>query len=209
MTQMNKREFLKAAAAVAVSIAVRRSPGAEPQPIPKTYIYKTAGGCQVKADVYGSDATLRKPAILWIHGGALIFGSRESPPQWLNPDGRYIVVSIDYRLAPETKLAAIVEDLQDAYRWVREEGPGSFRMDPERVAVAGQSAGGYLTLMTGFSVSPVPRALLSLSGYGDITLPWYSRPDPFYLRQPLVSKEEAYQSVGTACVSSPPTRRAP
>ena len=103
MTQMNKREFLKAAAAVAVSIAVRRSPGAEPQPIPKTYIYKTAGGCQVKADVYGSDATLRKPAILWIHGGALIFGSRESPPQWLNPDGRYIVVSIDYRLAPETE----------------------------------------------------------------------------------------------------------
>ena len=201
---MNKREFLKAAAAVAVSIAVRRSPGAEPQAVPKTYIYKTAGGCQVKADVYGSDANLRKPAILWIHGGALIFGSKESPPEWLNPDGRYIVVSIDYRLAPETKLAAIVEDLQDAYRWVREEGPGSFRLDPERVAVAGQSAGGYLTLMTGFSVSPVPRALLSLSGYGDITLPWYSRPDPFYLRQPLVSKEEAYRSVGTGCVSSPP-----
>ena len=85
---MNKREFLKAAAAAAVSIALPRSFKGELQAEPKTYIYKTAAGCEVKADVYGSDASLRKPVILWIHGGALIFGSKESPPEWLNPDGR-------------------------------------------------------------------------------------------------------------------------
>lgn len=204
MTYINKREFLKGAAAAAVSIAVSRSSNGEPQAQPKAYIYKTAAGCEVKADVYGSDLIVKKPVIIWIHGGALIFGSREALPEWLNPDGRYVVVSIDYRLAPETKLPAIVEDLQDAYRWVRERGPKLFRIDSERVAVAGESAGGYLTLMAGFSVSPCPRALLSLSGYGDITSPWYTRPSPFYLRQPLVSKEEAFQSVGTRCVSGLP-----
>jgi dipeptidyl aminopeptidase/acylaminoacyl peptidase len=89
---------------------------------------------------------------------------------------------------------------------VREQGPELFRIDPERMTVAGMSAGGYLTLMTGFSVSPRPRALLSLSGYGDITSPWYSQPSPFYLRQPLISKEDAYRSVGTLCVSAPPDK---
>jgi acetyl esterase/lipase len=158
----------------------------------------------VKADVYGSDANLRKPVILWIHGGALIFGSRATPPEWLNPDEPYVVVSIDYRLAPETKLPAIIGDLQDAYRWVREQGPRLFYIDPRRMCVAGESAGGYLTLMAGFSVSPLPTVLLSLSGYGDITLPWYSRPSLFYLRLPLVSRGEAFESVGTHCVSGSP-----
>lgn len=60
------------------------------------------------------------------------------------------------------------------------------------------------TLMAGFAVSPRPRVLLSLSGYGDITSAWYSRPSPFYLRQPPISKEEAFRSVGTTCVSAPP-----
>ena len=201
---MNKREFLKAAGAVAVSMAFPRTSDGELQTVPKTYIYKTSGGCEIKADVYGSDISLRKPVIMWIHGGALITGSRAAPPEWLDPDGHYVVVSIDYRLAPETKLPAIIEDLHDAYRWVREQGPGLFRIDAEKMAVAGQSAGGYLTLMTGFSVSPRPRVLLSLSGYGDITAPWYSRPSPFYLGQRVISKEEAYGSVGTTCVSVPP-----
>lgn len=57
--------------------------------------------------------------------------------------------------------------------------------------------------MSGFSVDSRPRALLALSGCGDITSPWYTRPSPFYLQQPLVSKEEASRSIGTACVSEP------
>ncbi len=204
---MNKREFLKAAAAIAVSAVVPqsfygKSFHGESQAVARTYVYKTAGGCEIKADVYGSDITHRKAVIIWIHGGALIAGSRATPPEWLDPDGRYVVVSIDYRLAPETKLPAIVEDLQDAYRWVREQGPGLFHIDSARVAVAGLSAGGYSTLMTGFSVSPRPRVLLSLSGYGDITSPWYSRPSSYYLRQPVISKEQAYRSVGTHCVTA-------
>lgn len=203
---MNRHEFLKTLAATAVSIVAKGSSLGGPQPVPKTYIYKAAGGCEIKADVYNADESITKPVVIWIHGGALIMGSREVPPNWLGPEGRYVVVSIDYRLAPETKLPAIIQDIQDAYRWVCEQGPKLFRIDPDKLAVAGSSAGGYLTLMTGFCVSPRPRALLSLSGYGDITSTWYSRPSPFYLRQALVSREEAYRSVGTACVSAPPEK---
>ena len=116
----------------------------------------------------------------------------------------YIVISIDYRLTPETKLPEIIKDVQDAWRWVHEQGPKRFGVDPQRVAAAGGSAGGYLTLMTGFCVEPRPRALASFYGYGDLTTPWLAEPDAFYRKQPLVSPEEAERAVGTAILSEAP-----
>jgi len=113
----------------------------------------------------------------------------------------YSVVSIDYRLAPETKLPAILEDVEDACKWVRDKGPELAHIDPKRIAVMGGSAGGYLTLAAGFRVNPPPQALVSFWGYGDIAGAWYSRPDPFYSRQPPVPQEEAYQAVGQPVIS--------
>ncbi|MDR3637594.1 MAG: alpha/beta hydrolase [Isosphaeraceae bacterium] len=175
---------------------------AEETPVRKsTHTYKTVGACAIEADVYQPPDARGgpRPAVIWIHGGALIMGSRAGIDSLLRTElvrAGCVVVSIDYRLAPETKLAAILEDVHDAVRWVREEGAKAFAIDPLRVAVAGSSAGGYLTLTTGYRVSPPPQALVSYWGYGEVTGPWYSRPDPFYRRQPLVPREEAEKAVG-------------
>src|SRR5258708_16420235 len=80
----------------------------------------------------------------------------------------YVVVSIDYRLAPETKLPAILEDVEDACKWVRDKGPGLAHIDPKRIAVMGGSAGGYLTLTAGFRANPPPQALVSFWGHVDL-----------------------------------------
>ncbi len=195
---LNRNEFLRV---LAGGLAAGALPAAEVQ----THTYKRVWDCEIRADVHGADGT-RRPVVIWIHGGALILGSRALRPGQarripaitdLFLQAGYVVVSIDYRLAPETKLPAIIEDLQDAHKWVREKGPKLFGADPDRIAVSGGSAGGYLTLMTGCGVEPRPRALVSLFGYGDIAGPWYSRPDPFYSRQPAVPKEEAYAAVGS------------
>jgi len=169
-----------------------------------TYVYKTVGDCPIRADAYAQLHNGPRPVIVWIHGGALIMGHRHNLKKWqrdLYLGAGYTVVSIDYRLAPETELPAIIEDIEDAFRWVRRAGPKLFAADPDRIAAVGHSAGGYLTLMAGARVRPRLQALVSFYGYGDIIGDWYRRPDPFYCQQPLVSPEEAWASVGETVLS--------
>jgi acetyl esterase/lipase len=172
----------------------------------QTFTFKTVDKLDIKADVYGASDDKIRPVVIWVHGGALIVGHRGSVDATLRDrllKAGYVMVSIDYRLAPETKVPGILEDVQDAYRWVREKGPKLFHIDPARIAVAGGSAGGYLTQTTGYRVEPRPRALVSFWGYGDIAGPWYSRPDPFYRTKPLVAKEDAYKQVGGPPLTEP------
>lgn len=116
----------------------------------------------------------------------------------------YAVVSPDYRLAPETTLDGILEDVQDAYQWMRKHGPDLLGIDPDRTAMVGHSAGGYLSLMAGVRLRPGPQALVAFYGYGDITGPWANQPDPFYNTQPAISREEAYRAVYGPVISTAP-----
>jgi acetyl esterase/lipase len=174
---------------------------------PATYVYKTVGDCEIKADVYRNlDGPAPAPVVVYIHGGALIYGSRrdlDGRQLQLYLDAGYTVVSIDYRLAPETKLPQIIADLQDAFAWVAGSGPGLFSIDPERIAAVGGSAGGYLALMAGYCVVPRPRAVVSFYGYGDIVGDWYSKPDPFYCQEPPVTEEESGRHLKGPVISEP------
>ncbi len=189
-----------------VAIAVIRLPAVSADEVDvakRTFTYKTIDKTtnQLQADVYRSADDQVKPVIIFIHGGALMMGGRgqsTKPGSLFDVLLRagYVVVSIDYRLAPQVKLPAIIEDLQDACQWVRETGPELFHINPEQMFVMGQSAGGYLTQVAGYRVHPRPKALVSFWGYGDIAGEWYSRPDEFYRKQPPVTKEEADKEGG-------------
>ncbi len=173
----------------------------------ETFAYKRVGSLAIQADVYRGEGASPRPVLLFIHGGALIMGSRKARPAQFEPYQKagITVVSIDYRLAPETKLPALWQDVEDAYRWIRRDGPRLFGADPARIAVMGQSAGGYLTLLAGARLKPAPKVLVAWYGYGDLAGDWYARPDAFYRKQPLVSKEDALAAVGSAELSEPPS----
>jgi acetyl esterase/lipase len=200
----NRREFAQLAAAGVAALTLPRGARGKDVADMKIYVYKQVDEIQIKADVCNAPAGGRRPTVIWIHGGALIMGHRGGvmgPFHDRLIAAGWTVVSIDYRLAPETKLPAILDDLRDACRWVREQGPELFGVDPDRIAVTGGSAGGYLTLCTGFLVEPRPKALVPFWGYGDVAGAWYSRPDPFYSKQPAVAKEEAYAAVGKQIIT--------
>lgn len=170
-----------------------------------THTYKKAGDLPIKADVIRPGDKQVRPVVVWLHGGALIMGHRESVPQWLTAAARdhgWVLVSLDYRLAPETQLPEIIRDLEDGFAWIHEQGPKLFQADPQRVAVVGGSAGGYLTLTAGFRAKPRPVALVSLWGYGDLVGPWYSEPSPHPCHhQSKLTKEEAWQQVAGPPIS--------
>jgi len=219
---MNRRQALKQLVVAATACGCAATGGTSQKgsrPRPKrevsmeTYTFKQVGDCAIKLDVYtGAPSDRLRPIIVTIHGGALIMGARY-PIQMdvFRPllDKGFAVVSIDYRLAPETKLPEIIKDVQDAFAWVREQGPDLFDGNPDQIGVQGGSAGGYLTLMTGFCIQPRPKVLVSFYGYGDIVGDWYSKPDPFYCTKPMVSKEAAMSAVGegTPCGNPQGSRR--
>ena len=173
----------------------------------ETLTIKVVDGCEIRADVYRPKDDAVRPVIIWLHGGALIFGSRsklDSRQRDLYLRAGFAVAAVDYRLAPETKLDGIAADLRDSLDWARGAGARRFGFDPERLAVVGHSAGGYLTLLSGCLGRPTPRALVSFYGYGDIVGRWYSEPDPFYCRQPAVPEAEARAAVGGPAIAEAP-----
>jgi acetyl esterase/lipase len=170
-----------------------------------TYTYKTVRDLAIQADVYHQPDRVIRPAVVWIHGGALIMGSRADIDRRVKKHmlgAGHVLVSLDYRLAPETKLPEIIQDIEDAFAWLRRDGPELFNIDPMRIAVAGGSAGGYLTLTAGFRVRPRPSVLFSLWGYGDLIGDWYSKPSPHPRHhQSKLPRDEAFRQVSGPPIS--------
>jgi acetyl esterase/lipase len=107
-------------------------PGAGPEVVVRTYRPRAASG--------------PLPAVLWIHGGGFVVGSIEAEHLGCVQASRALgalVVSVEYRLAPEHPFPAGVEDCYAALQWL-----GAHARDlgvaPDRIAVAGSSAGGGL-----------------------------------------------------------------
>ena len=125
-----------------------------------------AGG--VPAEWVGAGAG---PVVVYLHGGGYCIGSLDSHRSMLTHlaaaiDGR--ILAVDYRLAPEHPFPAALDDACTAYRWVLSCG-----VDARRVVVAGDSAGGGLTLASLVALRDVgdllPAAGVCLSPWTDLT----------------------------------------
>jgi acetyl esterase/lipase len=170
--------------------------------VKKTVIYKEDINLSIKADFYGTYQE-NAPVVIYIHGGGLIWGTREEISKEmikLYTDNGFSLFSIDYRLAPSTKLPEILNDIEAAIQWIQLEGPKQFSIDPKKIAVVGSSAGGFLALSTG-TFTLKPRAIVSLYGYGDLVGSWAVSPSKYYCQKDKVSKELAYKLITNRIVT--------
>ena len=117
--------------------------------------------------------------VLYLHGGGYVIGSNTGYREFagrLSRAARAKVLLINYRLAPENPFPAAVDDAVMSYRWLLEQG-----VSPERIMIAGDSAGGGLTLATLVALRDAGEALpacatcfspwVDLEGEGDSAQP--------------------------------------
>lgn len=118
-------------------------------------------------DVPGADAGR---VVLYVHGGGYVIGSLVSHRELVARIARAAgarALSVDYRLAPEHPFPAAVDDAVAAYRWLLSQG-----VAPASIVIAGDSAGGGLTLATLVALrdagDPLPAAGVALSPWVDL-----------------------------------------
>ena len=164
--------------------------------ITKKIVYKTVGNRELSVDMFYTTASHQKndnSAIAFFHGGGWVFGD---PAEFYEACRRYarkgfVTFSFQYRLSrnadgtyphPDITPVESTKDARSAIRWIRENA-GMLNINPNKIVVGGQSAGGQLALATALTdsineisdnmkISPVPNALLLFSSNVNTMEPW-------------------------------------
>jgi acetyl esterase/lipase len=122
--------------------------------IKRDVTYCTASGIALKLDIYVPKTSGDKllPVAAYVHGGGWTSGDKGSGEGMLDAAELlrrgYLVASLNYRLAPQFKFPAQIEDVKCAIRYLRASA-STFHLDPNRIGVWGSSAGGHLVSLLG------------------------------------------------------------
>jgi len=140
----------------------------------KSLKYKNLGYRTLEIDVFTPPRTNLSqlfPGILFVHGGGWKSGDRslQIPLAKALASRGYVTAVLEYRLSPEAKFPAALEDVQDAILWFKENA-ADFSLNPEQLAISGSSAGGQLAALASAvsisnnKLSSQPFALVDMDG---------------------------------------------
>jgi acetyl esterase/lipase len=135
--------------------------------VEKDIEYGKGGDVELKLDLYRpKKRDNRLPAVVFIHGGAWRGGSREMYHYYCVKfaERGYAAATISYRLLRVAPFPAAVQDAKCAVRWMRANA-AKLGVDPNRIGVAGGSAGGHLSMMVAYATD-IPE-LEGNGGYAD------------------------------------------
>lgn len=146
--------------------------------IEKDVTYAVMGGRELRMDVYYPRSRGPWRCLIFIHGGGWSDGDKA--PLAIVPPG-FLVVSINYRLHPEARFPAMIEDVKCAIRFLRAHAT-TFNLDPQHIGLIGHSAGSHLAALAGLAGSEAGwdigpyldqpstvQAVIALAGPSDLT----------------------------------------
>ncbi len=130
--------------------------------------YGRSGGKPLLLDLHVPDGAGPFPAAILVHGGGFDEGSKSTNVRPLfEPlaNAGFAWFSIDYRLAPEVRFPQQGEDVDTAIRWVKAHAK-EYRVDPRKIALIGESAGGFLVNYAGTHYTPATKVRAVVDFYG-------------------------------------------
>jgi alpha-L-fucosidase 2 len=132
--------------------------------------YSRPGGTPLLLDVHVPDGPGPFAAGILVHGGGFDSGTRStliSPVFQPLTDAGFAWFSIDYRLAPQHKFPQAIEDVNAAIRWVKANA-AKYHVNPEKIALIGESAGGFLVNYAGTHETPETKVAAVVDIYGPV-----------------------------------------
>lgn len=120
-------------------------------PLKKDIEYAKCGDVSLKLDAFVPAGEGPFPTCILVHGGGFTKGTKQS---YITPifeplsHAGFVWFTIDYRLAPDHRWPALADDVQSAIRWVKQHAK-EYKVDPTRIALIGESAGGHLVSYVG------------------------------------------------------------
>src|SRR5712692_2798999 len=132
--------------------------------------YARPGGRPVLLELHVPDGPGPFPAAILVHGGGFDEGSKSTNVRPLFDalaNAGFAWFSIDYRMAPEFRFPQAMEDMNSAIRWVKSNA-AKYRVDVSKIAIIGESAGGFLVNYAGTHETPDTRVAAVVDIYGPV-----------------------------------------
>jgi acetyl esterase/lipase len=154
MTGRTRRQFLGSAAIAAafpgldVAADGAQTTAAASVAVEKDVVFGKGGSMDLRLDLYRPPASVaRRAATIHVHGGGFTGGSKDTLNERIRPFAAngYLAIAMQYRLLGQAPFPAMLEDVKTAIRWTRANA-ARLDIDPNRIAIVGYSAGGFLAL---------------------------------------------------------------
>jgi alpha-L-fucosidase 2 len=134
--------------------------------------YANVGGESLRLDAFVPDGPGPFAAVILVHGGGWTSGDKTrgtTPMEGPLGKAGFAWFSINYRLAPKHPYPACIDDVETAIRWVKAHA-ALYRVDPRRIAIAGESAGGHLVALAAVRADPTTRVAAVVVFYGRVDM---------------------------------------
>ena len=149
----------------------------------KNFEYYEYNSLKLCASIYKAVNNKKNKSIIYIHGGGLLYGSRNDlPEKYINLflESGYNLITLDYPLAPEAKLTDILDCLDIGIKWFKENATKTLQLPSYEYFLFGRSAGAYLCLLLTAKYNNQPIGIISFYGYYELTNRAFSDPNPYY-----------------------------